>query len=343
MDTVIEDPPIISAEIVDLSNIKTPLIRNFISDQLHALEWIKDKDAFSGLPTVNFNFYFSSHGSVEDIRGQKKHISESDIWIPEMINWNEDVKRVYQSVSEGTVRPQEALDAVRYPSGTTYNTRSEQLSYLYGRKIPVEFVDINSLENAQFKPLGKMPIRDSFQETLVDVKQWLQYYGEIQIMRDFLMLSRLRDQILNAIGSRPDLKSKDHISVLLTLGSSHTWLYQTLQRYGFNVQKDFSVSPQLYGFEAESVRNIRYGKTLNNELIANVIFGHLIKTFLPEDKNANDDNDRIIPFLRRACSAFSIEEKASIYDEILAGTHDRRLIQQKITDKLNEKGIQYEV
>lgn len=354
MDAIAEGTPKPLSKLVDLSVIKTPEIREFTAQQLPKLDWLQEKDTFAGLPPVKFNFYFSAHASPADVKGWREPIQQADIWIPELNGWTESARQVYQSVSDGKETSTQALDRAGYPrSHSSFLTRVEELGFLYGRRIPTEFVDVSKTELSQLPPQIEGPqisSGDKFEEMMIQMREWIEKNSDYQIMREVLILSNLKDAVIQAAEKIPDLKSKDELNILLTLGSSHTWIYQILEKHGFSVHRDFSTNPMIFGFEAEAIRNIRYGKALSNELVANMVFSNLIEQYLPNGMNPEDSFDKITPFIRRGSSAFSIGEKTALYNECMLLGKTRYFtpseadsaISTRIENAFRQKGIQFE-
>lgn len=264
-------------------------------------------------PNIKYELFFSPHGNPEDFHGLFKLIGNTDIYIPEVHGWSEEYLGIYQDVSAGSKTPEEAIRERQTDDAEMNPLLLEELQALYKSNKPIAFIDLPEDE----VPRSKNRIRlaaQSFDELLDNVQYYLEEESRLNHEREEHMIEQLKVKVGEILDSHPELKAKDDVSVLISLGSVHTGVYHQLKKDGERVGREFNVMPQVYSLSDEGVRRYMWGKPVDRELAARIlletVFGNV---FQPELEKVSTDNTKIDLFKRKVASQFNIDEIGNIF------------------------------
>jgi hypothetical protein len=326
---------------IEPSQFKDPNIRMVVNDYARRLDWLYRKEDPSS-PHIQYNFYYSPHGTPEQIEGLATPLSETDVYIPEAAGHDFNADEVYRKVSSGELTPEEALKDAD-PKNTTPE-RTAELNMLYGKHKSIVFADADMLDMAVMGRMVKLHIAEGkdfdFERDLGKYREVLERDAEFAKAREIMMLSVLGERLTRAISNDADLKGKKQVKVLFKLGSGHTWMSQVLQQTGHDVTRQFRDSSEQFAFFDEAIRRYIFDKPVSDELLARVMLGDVFNDCLGQKISAlTSDKDRKIPFVRAAVGAFSLDEIKEMLEKNTPLNY--AAFGEVLLLKLKEKGIDF--
>lgn len=228
---------------------------------------------------VSVHFYFTPHGAAEDAPHLRDRMADADIFAPETFAWEPETLKAYELISKGDYKTyQRWQQLVRDSCGPNSYTEL-QMSALYNRRITVIMFDIEErhpLTKAHREYLG-LPmlaenLRPDFAQTIKGLrKSYEEKTGPIVRQREEYMLEKLSERIAETVGEHPKLQSKDDVSVLVTLGPDHTYIYHQLRMHHPNpnrVTREFDYTPVIYPYSVQCLRAGQFGVKLTEDVAA---------------------------------------------------------------------------
>ena len=292
-------------------------------------EWREEK-----LPTVALDIFYSAHGEEKDLEGFEEKFKKADIYIPEFFGWNETNLKEFRNIAEGKQQPKE----FEYLSGFA----ERQYSILYNSHKPITFIDLpkdHQLVNQVLSHLNKDYLihrerTSDFQEFLGRVKDWHKRWAELQRQRENYMLSQLEPSLKQLLKKRPELRQKEKLKVLMSLGSLHTGLYHQLLKQGRAAARTFSRSPYIYSNASELTRRYFFHKDVDDLLAARAWLEEVLEQEISPIDNVN--TEEAWEFLSSVAEEFSLAEIKELF------TLGQDKVWPWLQRKLKEKGIEIE-
>lgn len=191
-------------------------------------------------PKVTLNFFFSAHGSARDLQRFQEVYDKADVFVPELLGWNQKTNELYNDISAGTKDPAAVLVNVNFPEFVTHLLR-----IIHNKKKPIIFADApqgsdlheHSLELA---PALQLFIQGKLQEAIDYMRGHVEMFAKDEVQREKHMVDSLTQQLRGKLNSIPELKDKKEINVLVQLGYAHATVYHALKE-----EPDFDVKRTL--------------------------------------------------------------------------------------------------
>lgn len=287
------------------------------SDNSHDLSKIQERHP--DWPKLSFSFFYSPHNNAEDTKGIGPYLEDADVLLYEHAGPSDETTKILNIISTNPEKAKEMIDwddamnsyygpmieSVRGTSKVVGNIDIgdndgdeeivQQIAYGIGYNIPrhMEYADAmnlvcSSLENA------------------VTLQNW----------REDTMLENLEGEMDRIFQSRPDLKGRNDINVLIQLGSYHTRLSHIFAKSGVETKRHFPDVPYVYGYQTELQRNFTFNIEPSNDLIQRAIAESIARYVL---KTANSriteaPTDMQTAYLRSVISKLSAEDMEDLYD-----------------------------
>ena len=279
-----------------------------------------EEDRKPGEPKISVNIFYSPHASAKDMEGLKKEFEKCDIYMPERVEWTEGTLDIFKRLSSGKMNPSEVA-----PDKDPVIQQRESMidNMIFNSQKPIALIDvpenhqiIKDEENRQSQNKGKKIFHyGNFQDTLDSLKNALKS-EYLQEQRETYMLSQLKPQVETVLNEHPELKDKQEIKVLLSLGADHRPLYHSLKKENLQVTRTFSENPFVYPFSLEVVRRNAFGRPVENELVGQALTEILLwKAFRPHLVDlAEQDSQKVTVFTRKLISVFSPDEIKKMYE-----------------------------
>jgi hypothetical protein len=269
------------------------------ADTLDRQQVIAETEAIEllALPTrTNVHIHFSPHSSAEDIGDEnefKRHMKRADIFIPEEVSWNEEVKKSMQQIAKGNHKEYEPIR--RAAQDMNMGFMGAVLKTLYNSHTAVDFVDVGRDHPLWIAVGSLMGSTEDVEEAMPEVAQEVESIDDyckdrLDCVENWIIANRFRERFMLAslpevirsnVAVRPRLRKKPEVNVLMTLGTVHTNVYHQLCRVAGatnHITRSFSEPNIVFSEWNELIRagllNIDMGPELKKELV--------IKSFLTD-------------------------------------------------------------
>jgi len=281
----------------------------------------QDKESLMGGPKISVDIFFSPHGSAKDWRELPEKFRNCDIYIPEAIGYDKEYLNILKGLSSGKIRLE---DIEKFTDEVEKNPVIRERNKLFARMIynskkPITFIDLpeshQKTENSDNLLSQGFKFGD-FPQTLESLKKSFLDFHYSNREREEYMVTQLGPQVEAILKANPNLKRKEEIRVLLSLGAEHTPLYHSLKKENAQITREFSSSPFVYPFGGEIIRRYAFGRTVDDQLLGRALTEMLLdRAFGPEFQQITEyDSEKTMRLERRLISPFSQVELKNIFE-----------------------------
>jgi hypothetical protein len=175
------------------------------------------------------------YNGLGDFEGFRRRLDHTDIFIPELLGWDERFKSIMNATSKGNRQAyQEGLELLTDPDDAFYR---RMLEALLSRYVSVEFIDIGQDDPLfkpayQLSPYGETAERKTEKPKGLNDESYLDWQidDELVTQHDFVisdmcrnaaMISRFGPKTSRLIGLNRKLRKQQRVRTLLTVGSMH--------------------------------------------------------------------------------------------------------------------------
>lgn len=299
------------------------------------------------IPRITFTIFLGGHESAKDAQGIEPYFRQCDLYIPELMGWNQEDLEVMNALSEGKLTP---VEAAANPKIDPYRQQIKEMVYDSHR--PIALIDYDEDDEMveecrrDVRHLCGIPsywllVRD-FREFVDGVKKVMKDVSEDEVEREKNMLSNLEPTITQVVENNPDLKKraqeKGQLNVLLSLGAAHTAVTHALRRKGHAVYSIFSHKPFQYPYIAEGIRRYNFEKEVDDNLAARVLAESLVNdVFDRQLSKAFPETYPRCKFVRQVVSLLSYKDIEDIFNSRPRGKIDREKSRQVFRQALRNK------
>lgn len=216
---------------------------------------------------VRAHFHFAPHRTAEQFDEGSVLLETADIFIPEAAGWTEQTHKDLTAISKGDPKKLAKLCAALATNDNADFIQATCRS-LYGTYKPVILIDADaSRKDLRMTDLAKWyerAIHPDVETTLQELARELAKVASLSYQRDLVMGENLGAKVTKLVSGHPRLATKDHVQVLLSLGFTHTQLYEALSTTpGLEEQVTASTWTGLTSIDVESriVGEYKDGKT----------------------------------------------------------------------------------
>jgi|GEM_PF-6782804 len=308
-------------------------------------ERIKQKleDLFRGgkadrekLPPVELKLYSSAHATAEDAAGLKELVSVCDLYIPEAVGWTKEDIKVCRDITSGEYTPpyEDDFGSVVWDA-------------IHSAHKPVAIADMPEKE---WVVLWNGAPNDNLEERLracgynealeLCIKTVLDDLEKMVVLRERYMLEHLPDVIMEAVQKYPELKKKNPLRVLMSLGFFHSALYHVLKEVGGGrVSRQLRSSTMPYGYSAEVERRDLFGKEISQELKERAFLEWILDHLTVFSGDFPDrDSVKMLSFIRYLAGIFDEAERKEIFEEWKTAPNN---FYNTFNVRLGKKGIKF--
>lgn len=279
-------------------------------------------------PDMNVTFYFSAHANHLDMAGIEPYMKEADIFLYEnAANSDREVryrKEDLQFLNALSTNPSVSLQEIFKEYNVTGTTGEHRIRGAHGSGMAIGTIDIGNspIEQRMVQRMETAmhtvtPGSGNYDEVLENYRYQLQMYGELQVERERMMLGNFEGVIKSLLESRPDMKDKENLNVLISMGSAHTTLRHKFTEAGIESDKHFSAGKtQSFDYEHELIRTYMYGRQPSEELIRRAFTDFVIEGIYYDNPDAmqTTPTDEWTVYKRRLVSSMSDEQMAHIFE-----------------------------
>ncbi len=274
------------------------------------------------LPEMEVTFIYGSHDTEEDAQLVKKyikeHIKEIDVYCPEMKGWTPEFVEILNNISQGNVFFFEKYlrMAKKYPHWKTV------LTAIYNSKKIISPIDVKQSEFSKkiedILEIDEAANRNFYtgnlEEAIKNKKEYLKKDAIWQKRREKIILENLKRIPEKVRKEYPELKKKNQLKVLVSLGAFHTWLSRQIKEEGYPAKKIFTRMPYVFGHENEIGRKERFvfKAKPDDESVARSLTESSLEPYF---KNFSDNSEKTTEASRIIASKTSFEliEKLSVH------------------------------
>lgn len=303
-----------------------------------------------GGPKISFEIFYAPHEKREDAKGLAEKVKTADIVIPEQIGWDEKLLSIYRGIAQGVVPPEEYF---RYFAMTRDEIAKAHDSYsmalleaLYKSGKRIELIDAPIGHSLHFKTIAalnnfSLVKRKNFKELVSEWKDALREDADVQKEREEYMLQELvnlQKQIQYA--KIPELKDKQEIKILMTLGAYHTKVSHDLKAQNSEVSREMIESPYIFKHFDEAGRRFAFNKEVSDELVARGILELIIGSYFKDELNgiSRSSYEQGL-FLRRVTEHFSFDEIGELVSYVRESSPG--FTKEKLITAISAKGIAF--
>lgn len=270
---------------------------------------------------VYYHLHLVRHEASKDAESSKQYLSESDIYFPECIGWNQDYQDYYNRISHDGLAN---LDEIAAQKGLSDTFNTQILRYLNKSQIEVRFADIpdghaitkKMLDLDIMQSIRKMfDLADNYEGLLKAAKEQFNEQVTLDNERENYIVEHLEPNVQSALTLQA-FKDKKIVHVLLTMGNSHQDLYNKLVSRYKNVTVSGNVKHEDRTFIQQYRVNIKRGQTPDTELLARGLFYELLKIMIVNQRLNSSSADLEI------AKAASIEQIKSLFDAMYSKQPD---------------------
>lgn len=195
--------------------------------------------------TVNVQFFFSAHGSAEDIGDYERVRSlmqASDVLLKEQVTWVDDSpeEKDFNKTARGDQKAYDRMRLFDMNMGDTYSpvllralfaTDTVVTSVDLGRRNPItpHVHKLMHIEDGK-SPEAFVPISHDPDESAEHSLKIVNDFAVGQAYREKHMISQLGPRLERIIAAYPKLARKGEVNVLFEMGSMHTGMFYKLRK-----------------------------------------------------------------------------------------------------------------
>jgi hypothetical protein len=271
-------------------------------------EWNGEK-----FPPVFLKLFFSPHRIKENMAEAVGFLEEADVYAPEIFSWDEMVKRGFQELSNGNIFFETGNEFNDSINGSIYNTHKT-----------IVFADVSEDAIARHPEIYQPPMfneedlkQSSYEDAILEFNEFLNETAKSDLVRrERYIVRNFAENIKKAFSENPELKKKDGIKVLMTLGSGHSALYHLLKDIGGNhVSRNFHDHPK-NSFILETLRRVAFKKDVPLKLKERALCEEIFRLKMEDViNNLSKKTEKNEYFYRYLVTLFSAKEMRSLFDE----------------------------
>jgi len=225
-----------------------------------------------------------------------------------------------------------------------YDDRDKVLiETIYNSKKPVTFIDL-----PKGHPLivnessDEFILQGTFENILGQLGAALKLDAGYQRQREDYMIASLKIKIGELVKEFPELRKKNKIRLLITIGSAHVNLFTSIKKEVTpSVERNYGNKPAGYDSDTKALMRYMLDKEVSDELLARILLGHLTDLRLYTRKLTTSNNKAGL-FENKIVSYFSLEEIRDFFEELSrlpAEKGNQQFARELLFSKLSEKGI----
>lgn len=278
-------------------------------------------------PELKLAFYFSAHGINKDMEGIKPHLQNADVLLYERVAMQEeDVhgrNREMNSYNNLSINPTVSLR--RFLRNNNLKGDSDEILArgLYKSGKAVGTIDIGATE---YDRVIAQETLDAFSMKLsrdMSYEHALDYFddrsrsiAELTLEREAIMLGNFEEEMDRILYARPDLKEKDDLNILITMGSLHTTLGHSFRKAGMQSERHFAKAPTYrYAPQHQLIRTHLFGleptEKLKKQALADGMLNEMLQNMF---LNRSVHYDDFSAYTTKVTTVMTEDELEGLYD-----------------------------
>ena len=276
-------------------------------------------------PKLDVDFWFTPHENREDVEGIQAWLAETDVYFYE--NSTPEFTVLLQGISKNPEMPLEQIIEKGEVSGVPIKDSFWEpvIRGVYGSQVVVGNLDLRPDEQEIRRELHDviataLPIEGSFHDSLETFIETSARMAIGQNQREQLMMRNFEEDIEAILQSNPELKEKENLKILISIGSYHTTLGHLFAKEGIESKRHFpgrTKSGYMYSSEVELWRTIAMQKEPSIELAKRAyierLVRHTVDTLLEHASVPSIQDDLEDPIVRMLTSLLDENQMEEIY------------------------------
>ncbi|MBI2037150.1 MAG: hypothetical protein HYT14_02210 [Candidatus Liptonbacteria bacterium] len=302
-------------------------------------------------PKLSFEFFFSAHLTGADKRGDAEKVKSADIFAPESIGMDEELRARFQDVADGKLTPSEVAKNYGWPEDPEYGNEISFLGTLrsiHNTKVRLAFLDPlpdHPIARETFEAADRSTevnlLEESFPHLTEVFRRGIEEFSRTQVKREEYVMSRIASLASDIReGKLPQFKAKQDVRILIAFGAIHTGLFRALSGGEEDAQRAFSRMPFIFGYESEAIRRSMLGKEVTDDLAARAFMERIISPMVFA-RLAGSESQPKIAFLRKASAKLSIGELKELFEKMKEKYFDPLMSAEIVKTMLKTKGVEF--
>ncbi len=275
---------------------------------------------------VNVSLYLSFHANKVDMEGITPHLDNADIVLYELATATEEglqqAKKVKQMYNKVSVDPDRDLDYVMDWAGFEGTSDEPVLRGIYGSGKAVGTLDVGSTQgerelvegmNEAMYPLSRGIA--NYEDTLDMFRELHTDFASLQQERERIMVEKFEVVVEEILNQRPDLKSKENLNIVISMGSGHESMHELFGSIGIPVEKHFGHADSYskdYG--GQLIEAISKGVEPSNELVQRAFTQRVLSEAIGKEiKDTSLSSEEYLKYLRHYVSELYPEDMMDIF------------------------------
>lgn len=291
-------------------------------------------------PKISYHILYGCHVTPEDFEKFHELFQKADIYVPELEGHDARTRNLLNMLSQGKRSPEEVASRTWVKEGSfkfkTYQT-------IYNSKKPILFVDIpfdHELIRVsdRIDELGGESLKSfkagEFKSALKKMQKFVIDDADYELKREAIMKQGLKEKLKRFVKECPELRDKEEIKALLTLGATHTHLYKELKKENIPASREFTKWPFVFDHISEALREVLFLKTKkpNKVLLARGMVDAFTWRYFINEK-VTSDTSKAVKASRKISSKLSLKDVKKISERM--GENPK----ENITQALDAQGI----
>jgi len=310
---------------------------------------IKEKE-----PRISYHILYGFHAALKDFDKFEAAYKEADVYVPEEIGSSARVLNFLNKLSQGELTPQEVADRLWTRPGSF---AFEQFRVIHNSKKPILFIDVpaghellkmDEQSDKLFNESTALFKKGDFKQSIKTMRNYVINEVDLESRREEIIKKNLKEKIKEFVKYYPQLKEKDEIKVLLTLGAAHTRIYHDLKREereeqkegqaDFSISKQFARQPLIFYSIEEALRRCMFLKDRqpSDIILARGIIESFLFNYYVKYTRITDDGNKAVMVGRKISSQLNLKEIKKISKELAEYSNPTALT---AVDVLKKRGI----
>jgi hypothetical protein len=223
---------------------------------------------------VSVHMVFITHRSPGDAAEVGKLIPSCQIFVPEVVGWNQQTLKKWQDISQGKRDSlvEEGVDTFRrglYKS--LYGTRKVVGFFDLPESHPLDiaYLEFDKRHKQRIDALTSTPLKlrgvDFADEFVRENTGYAYSFAPLTRAREDWMVEQFPANLDAIIARRPSLLKQDRIRVVTAIGRNHFRFYQGVRDMGYKVSRAIT-DLGVFSYVTELIRRVASGRPLDRQL-----------------------------------------------------------------------------
>ena len=276
-------------------------------------------------PPITVQIFLSGHDTPGDLADLAELIPRSDIYLYES-GTGDKFTRAFQALANEDLSPSRIEEVLEQSKGIRGTAWEAIVRGVQGSKAIVGHIDLRPGDE-----VDGMEISDKYNATFSAPVDYNDFNGDLQSLevgaaelaalqskREHEMPLRFETELEKIFSDHPELKQKENLNILQSMGSYHTGLKRAFTDAGVKAEHILHHSPYIYSYRYQMQREFAFGRQPDKDVVAKVLLENVLEDALEHSAVQGDPlgHEESVPYIRKIASAFTTEEIESFYNQV---------------------------